>query len=265
GRTGPMPSMLVPRDLTGRDELLCSPGVSLLIGLAVSATVEFGTGALSTSGSRIFADCETDRSPSPSAARAPAARISSSVSVAAADFFSCDLDFRGAGVAGSEVTCSAGRGVSVGTSGFFSRATITSCAYIFPLRMVLQSNVTKNRFSMIPPDKRFRPFTSPRSWTLPNSTRRALLHLNHRQRKPQPQFVFQIYLDMMHAVLLKLHAAEIMDIGRVAFHLFEHKFDLRLRDDLLFIHAYDARSLAEFAGAAAPAGPYAEPKIVNRQ
>jgi hypothetical protein len=155
--------MLVPRDLEGRDERLCSTGVSLFIGLAVSATVGFGTGALSTSDSRVFADGETDRSPNPSAARAPAARISSSVSVAAADFFSCDLDLRGAGVGVSEVTCSEGCGVCVGTSGFFSRATITSCACIFPIRMMLQSNIRKNRFSMIPPDKRFRPFTSPRS------------------------------------------------------------------------------------------------------
>jgi hypothetical protein len=155
--------MLVPRDREGRDELRRSTGVSLFIGLAVSATVGFGTGALSTSDSRIFADWETDRSPNPSAARAPAARISSNVSVAVADFFPCDLDLRGAGVGDSEVTCSAGCGVCVGTAVFFSRATITSCANIFPLRMMLQSNVRKNRFSMIPPDKRFRPFTSPRS------------------------------------------------------------------------------------------------------
>jgi len=163
GRIGSIPSMLVPRDLEGRDELLCSTGVSLFIGLEVSATVGFGTGALSTSGSRVFADCETDRWPNPSAARAPAARISSRVSVAAADFFWCDLDLRGAGVGDSEVTCSEGRGVCVGTSVFFSRATITSCACMFPMRMMLQSNITENRFSMIPPDKRFRPFTSPRS------------------------------------------------------------------------------------------------------
>jgi hypothetical protein len=31
------------------------------------------------------------------------------------------------------------------------------------MRMMLQSNIRKNPFSMIPPDKRFRPFTSPRS------------------------------------------------------------------------------------------------------
>jgi hypothetical protein len=47
----------------------------------------------------------------------------------------------------------------------------------------------------------------------------------------------------MHPVLLKLYAAKIMDIGRVAFHLFEHKLDLRLRDYLLFVHAHEARFL----------------------
>ena len=91
------------------------------------------------------------------------------------------------------------------------------------------------------------------------------MHLDYRQRKAQPQFVFQVNLDVMHPVLLKLHAAKIMNIGRVAFHLFEHKLDVRLRDDLLFVHAYEARFLAKFAGAAAPAGPDAESKIIDRQ
>jgi hypothetical protein len=68
----------------------------------------------------------------------------------------------------------------------------------------------------------------------------------------------------MHAVLLKLHAAKIMNIGSVAFHLFEHELDLRLRDYLLLVHAYEARFLAKFAGAAAPTGPDAEPKIIDR-
>ena len=163
GRIGPIPSMFVLRDLEGRDELLCSTGVSLFTGLGVSATVGFGTGALSTSGSRVFVDCEPDRSFDPSAARAPAARISSSVSLAGADFFSRDLDLRGAGVGDSEASCSEGCGVCVGSSGFFSRATITSCACIFPMKMTLQSTTRKNRFSMMPPDKRFNPFTSPRS------------------------------------------------------------------------------------------------------
>ena len=163
GRIGPIPSMFVLRDLEGPDELLCSTGVSLFTGLGVSATVGFGIGALSTSGSRVFVDCEPDRLFNPSAARTPASRISSSVSVVGADFFSRDLDLRGAGVGDSEATCSEGCDVCAGSSGFFSRATITSCACIFPMRITLQSTARKNRFSMIPPDKRFNPFTSPRS------------------------------------------------------------------------------------------------------
>jgi hypothetical protein len=51
----------------------------------------------------------------------------------------------------------------LGSSGLFSRATITSCACIFPMRMTPQSTARKNRFSMMPSDKRFNPFTSPRS------------------------------------------------------------------------------------------------------
>jgi hypothetical protein len=125
--------------------------------------VGFGIGALSTSGSRVFIDCETDRSLAPSAARAPAARISSSVSVAGTGLFSRDLDLRSVGVGDSEGSCSDGCGVCVGSSGFFSRATITSCACIFPKKMTVQSSAGKNRFSMMPPDKRFSPFTSPRS------------------------------------------------------------------------------------------------------
>jgi hypothetical protein len=163
GRIGPIPSIFVLRDLEGRGELLSSTGVSLFTGLGVSATVGFGIGALSTSGSRVFVDCDPDRSFGPSAARAPAARISSSVSFEGVDFFSRDLDLRGAGVGDSEATCSEGCGVCAGSSGFFSRATITSCACIFTMRITLQSTARKNRFSMIPPDKRFNPFTSPRS------------------------------------------------------------------------------------------------------
>jgi hypothetical protein len=155
--------MFVLRDLEGLGDLLCSTGVSLFTGLGVSATVGFGIGALSTSGSRVFVACEPDRLFNPSAARTPASRISSSVSLAGTDFFSRDLDLRGDGVEDSEVICSEGCGVCVGSSGFLSRATITSCACIFPMRMRLQSTARKNRFSMMPPDKRFNPFTSPRS------------------------------------------------------------------------------------------------------
>jgi len=143
--------MFVPRDLEGRDELLCSTGVSLFTDLGVSATVGFGIGGLSTSGSRVFVDCDPDRSPEPPAARAPAARISSSVGFEGADFFSCDLDLCRAGVGDSEGICSEGCGVCLGRSGFSSRATITSCACIFPMRMALQSTARKNRFSMLLP------------------------------------------------------------------------------------------------------------------
>jgi hypothetical protein len=163
GRIGPISSRLVLRDLEGRGELLCSTGVSLFLGLGVSTAVGFGAGALSTSGSRVFVDCGTDRGLNPSAARSPAARISSSVSVAGADFFSRDLDLRGAGVGVSEGICSEGWTVGFGTSGFFSRATITSCACTFPRKTTLQSSVPKNCLSMIPPDKRKNPSTSPRS------------------------------------------------------------------------------------------------------
>jgi len=155
--------MVVPRDLDGRDELLCSAGVSLFAGLAVSATVGFGAGAPWMSASRVLFDCEILRSLVPSAARAPAARICSSVSVAAAAFFSRGLDLRGAGVGDSEAICSEGCGVGGGSASFFSRATITSCANIFPNRMLLHSTARKNPFSIMPPDKRSSPFTSPRS------------------------------------------------------------------------------------------------------
>jgi hypothetical protein len=256
--------MFVPPDLAARDEVLCSTGVSLFTGLCVSGTAGFAIGALSTSGSRVFADCETDRSFGPSAARAPAARISSSVSLGGADFFSRGLDLCGVGVVDSEASCSEGCGVCVERSDFFSRATITSCACIFPMRTTLKSITGKNRFSMTPPDKRFSPFTTLFHETLPISTRRTLLHVNHRQRKPQLQFVFEVNLDVMHPVLLKLHAAKIMDVGRVAFHFFELELDLCLRDYLLFVHAHEARFLVKFAGAAAPAGPNAEPKIIDR-
>ena len=163
GRTGPSPSMFVPRDFEGRDELLCSTGVSLFTGLGVSAMVGFGAAALSTSVSRAFVDCETDRSFNPSAARAPAARISSNVSAAGADFFSRDLGLFGVGIGDSEADCSDGCGVCLGSSDFFSRATITSCACIFPMKITLQITAPKSRFSMMLPDKRITPFTSPRS------------------------------------------------------------------------------------------------------
>ena len=46
----------------------------------------------------------------------------------------------------------------------------------------------------------------------------SCLHLNDRQRKAQPHLVAEINLDVMDSKLLKLHAAEIMDVGRMALH-----------------------------------------------
>ena len=132
GRIGPIPSKLV---LRGRTELLRWTGVSLFTGLAVAATVGFGAGAFWASGSRVWLDCELGWVLNPSAARAPAARISSSVRLAAADFLARDFDFRGAGTGVSEgsssgawTACFGGSGVCLKGSVFFSRATITSCA-----------------------------------------------------------------------------------------------------------------------------------------
>ena len=168
GRTGPIPSRVVLRGFVGPDELRCSTGICLFVGLAVSATVGFGPGALSALASRAFVGCEMDRSLDPPAARAPADRISSSVSAPGVDFFSRGLDFRGFAVGVSEGSSSEGWtvcfGASVGClggSGFFSRPTITSCACNLPMIIRLQSNKGNNRLSMMPPDKRVNPFTSP--------------------------------------------------------------------------------------------------------
>jgi hypothetical protein len=136
GRMGPMPSRFVPRDFDERGELLCSAGISLLIGLGVSTTTAgFGAGALSPSGAPVLRDGEVAGVFDPPAARAPASRMSSSVSVSCVERFSRGFDFRGFGVAVSGVISSEGRAVCCGGadvcfrgSDFFSRATITSCA-----------------------------------------------------------------------------------------------------------------------------------------
>jgi hypothetical protein len=120
GRMGPVPSIFPVREPEVRDELLSSAGVSRVRDLGSSTTVGFGAGTASIFGSRAVVDCEFVRSVGPSAARAPAARISSSVSVAGAGFFSRDLCLWGVGVANSETGCSDGCGVCLASSVFFS-------------------------------------------------------------------------------------------------------------------------------------------------
>jgi hypothetical protein len=56
----------------------------------------------------------------------------------------------------------------------------------------------------------------------------------------------------MHSVLLELHAAEIMDVRRVPFHLLQHELDFGLRDHLLFVNAHNPRFLPKFFRPAAP-------------
>ena len=170
GRTGPIPSIFVLRGLVVRDELLCSTGVSLFAGRGVSTAIGGGGAVLSIFGCRAAGGCESDSRLDPPAARAPAARISSSVRVGGAAFFWRDLDFRGVGAGLCEGIssegirlCFAGSGVCLECSGFFSRATITSCACIFPSSRRPQSRAPKNVFSTMPPDKRMTPFTNPRS------------------------------------------------------------------------------------------------------
>ena len=170
GRIGPIPSRGVPRCLVARDELSCGTGVCRFTGLGLSATTGFRGRARSTSGARVFAGSEADCSFGPSAARPPAARIFSSVSVPEVDFFSRGLDFRGLGAGVCDGNSSEGwtacfgiSGDCVGGSGFFSRGTITSCACMFPMTITLQSKAGNNRVSMMPPDKRTDPLTSPRS------------------------------------------------------------------------------------------------------
>src|SRR2546423_14393886 len=90
-------------------------------------------------------------------------------------------------------------------------------------------------------------------------------HPDHRQRKPKPQFVLQEDLDMMKPELLELHAAEIMDVGRMAFHLLQLELNLGLRQDLLLVHPDDPRFLPESSRAATPARPDAKAQGIDRQ
>src|SRR5437763_1504571 len=90
-------------------------------------------------------------------------------------------------------------------------------------------------------------------------------HLDDRQRKSKLQFVFEINLNVVQSVLLKLHAAKVMHVRGVTFHLFQHELDFRLRDHLLFIYANDARFLPKFSRATAPAAPDTQTHVIDRQ
>ena len=144
GRTGPIGSSFVSRDVDGRDVLFCGICVSLFIAVAVGEATGLGVAVVSECDSPVLFGFGTDRSLRPSPASAPDARICSSVG--ATDFFSRDLRLVGTGVADSKGVASDSEDgvVCVGASGFVSRGTTTSCAWICPTNTRLQSNDRKN-------------------------------------------------------------------------------------------------------------------------
>ena len=130
-----------------RDALLCSTGVSLFNGVGLSGTVGVGAGAISESDPPALVDCGRGWLSCASAARAPAIRICSSVGIAEADFFWPDLGLARSGAGDSGGLCSEDGVACLRASGLVSRATITSCACIWPERIKLQSTAPKNAFS----------------------------------------------------------------------------------------------------------------------
>jgi hypothetical protein len=162
GRTAPLESGFAGRELGRRDVLVCSERVSFFTGLGVSGAAGLGAGAASESDWPDLFVCDGLGLFSRSAARAPAFRICSSVGSADVDFLRdlglarCD-----SGVADSEGVCSGGGAACLGASGFVSRATITSCARVWPTRMKLQSSTMKNPLGINRRDKQLQPVRKP--------------------------------------------------------------------------------------------------------
>jgi hypothetical protein len=161
GRTAPIASGFAVRELGGREVLVCSERVSLFAGLGVSGTAGLGVGAASESDWPDLFLCEGLGLFSRSAASAPAIRICSSVGTADVDFLLRDLGLAWLGVADSEDDCSGGGAACLGASGFVSRATITSCACVWPTRTKLQSSTMKNPVGINRRDKQHRPVRKP--------------------------------------------------------------------------------------------------------
>ena len=180
GRTTPAASGFAAREFGRRDVFVCSERVSLLTGLGVSGT-GLGVEAASESDWPDFLACDGLGLLSRSAASAPAFRISSSVGSADAGFLrDFGLACSGSGVADSAGVCSGG-GACLGASGFFSRATITSCEYKWPTRMKLQSSAMKNPLGIKRRDRQLHPVRKP-----PFTKRRLSSwphDLDHRQGK----------------------------------------------------------------------------------
>ena len=157
GRTAPLGSgFVVVRELGRRGVLVGAARGSVVIGVTVALEMPkvFGAAGASEPDSLVLLDSGGDRLSRLSAASAPASRICSTVGPV--DFFVRDLGLVVSGGGDSEGVCSEGGGASsLGASGFFSRATITSCAWTCPTRTRPQNNTLNNPLS-IKPDKQIR-------------------------------------------------------------------------------------------------------------
>ena len=150
GRTAPIGSgFVVARELGRRGVLVGAARGSVVIGVTVALEMPtvFGAAGASEPDSLVLLDSEGDRLSRLSAASAPASRICSTVGPV--DFFVRDLGWVVSGGGASEGVCSEGGGASsLGASGFFSRATITSCAWTRPTRTRPQNNTLNNPLSI---------------------------------------------------------------------------------------------------------------------
>ena len=150
GRIAPTGSgLVVVRELGRRGVLVGAARGSVVIGVTVALEMPevFGATGASEPDSLVLLDSGRDRLSRRSAASAPASRICSRVGPV--DFFVCDLGLVVSGGGDSEGVCSEGGGVSsLGASGFFSRATITSCAWTCPMRTRPQNNTLNNPLSI---------------------------------------------------------------------------------------------------------------------
>jgi hypothetical protein len=150
GRTAPIGSgFVVVREPGRRGVLVGAARGSVVIGVTVAleSPKVFGAAEASELDSLTLLDSGRDRLSRLSAASAPASRICSMVGPV--DFFVRDLGLVVSGGGDSEGVCSEGGGASsLGASGFFSRATITSCAWTCPTRTRPQNNTLNNPLSI---------------------------------------------------------------------------------------------------------------------
>jgi len=161
GRTAPPASGFAVRELRRRDVLVCSERASFFAGLGVSGIVGVEVGAASDSDWPDLLVCDGLGLFSRSAASAPAIRICSRVGSADVDLLPRDLGLVRSGVGDSEGVCSGGGAACLGASGFVSRATITSCACVWPAKIKLQSSTLKNPLGINRRDKRLQPIRKP--------------------------------------------------------------------------------------------------------